>query len=196
MKKALVFMANGFEEIEACSLIDILRRAQVHVDMCSIHDTLEVEGAHGIRMVSDIRLSDIADVNRYDAIVIPGGMPGATNLRDNSFVVDSVNTFFDKPGKWIASICAAPIVLGKAGITADLAGTCYPGYEEQAGYGKYLKEPVVCEKNVVTSMGPGTALCLGIKLAELLQGEEVANALFEGMLLRYSLPLERGGKLS
>lgn len=186
MKKALIFMANGFEEIEAITLVDILRRADVHVDMCSIHDRLEVKGAHGIEVKADLLSSGIRDANAYDVILIPGGIPGATNLRDNEFVIDTVKAFYEKAGKWIASICAAPIVLGRAGIASGIAGTCYPGYESQVGYRSYAKEAVVCDKNVITSMGPGTAFDLALKLVERLLGADKAKSLYDGTLLAYS----------
>lgn len=185
-KKALIFMAEGFEEIEAITLVDILRRADIRVDMCSIHDEPEVTGSHGIRVVADIRICDISDVNLYDAVLIPGGLPGATNLRDHDFVIDTVRNFYRQPEKLIASICAAPIVLGRAGITSDIAGTCYPGFENEVGYRSYSREAVVRDENVVTSMGPGTAFSLAIKLVAYLQGEEKAALLREGTLLRYA----------
>lgn len=190
MKKALIFMANGFEEIEAVTLVDILRRAAVHVDMCSIHDQIEVIGSHGIRLKADIKAGDLSNVDIYDVIMLPGGLPGATNLRDHAFVIDTVKAFYNQPGKWIASICAAPIVLGKAGITSNLTGTCYPGFESEAGYQSYRKQAVVVDKNVITSMGPGTAFVLAIKLVECLLGDEAAKKLYEGTLLQYLHPRE------
>lgn len=186
MKKVLVFMANGFEEIEEITVVDILRRAGAEVDMCSIHDTLMVEGAHGVRLEANLLLKDIADANVYDAVFAPGGMPGATNLRDDTRVIDIIRAFYDKAGKYIVSICAAPILLGKAGIAHELAGTCYPGFEGQVGYKEYHREAVVESKNVITSMGPGTAFRLALKVVEVLCGEDAASRLYDETQLKYS----------
>lgn len=183
MKKALIFMANGFEEMEAVILTDVLRRAGVQADMCSIHDTLAIKGAHGIAMQADKKLSDLKDTNSYDAFIVPGGMPGAKHLRDDERVTRIFASFFDKPGKILATICAAPIVLGKAGIGPKIMGTCYPGFETEAGFKEYKKQAVVVDKNVFTSMGPGTAFCLALHLAAALVGDETAERLKEGMLL-------------
>lgn len=186
MKKALIFMAEGFEEIEAITLVDILRRADVHVDMCSISEDLEVTGSHGITLKADIKLSDIKDEAIYDAIITPGGLPGSTNLRDDARVIEIFRSFFDKPDKVIASICASPMVLGKAGIGSQITGTCYPGFEEEAGFKQYKKEAVVMDKNVLTSMGPGTAFRLALKLTEVLVGEQKAQELYEQTMIKYS----------
>lgn len=186
MKKALIFIAEGFEEIEAITLIDILRRADVQVDICSISDALEVTGSHGITIKTDIKLSEVENAEIYDAIITPGGLPGSTNLRDHKGVIDIFQRFFDKPNKVIASICASPIVLGKAGIGPQITGTCYPGFEQEAAFKDYKKEGVVLDKNVLTSMGPGTAFQLALKLTEVLVGEQKAQELYEQTMIKYS----------
>lgn len=185
MKKALIFMANGFEEIEAVTIVDILRRAGVHVDICSIHEEKEVNGAHGITVKADLLLGELADIESYDALISPGGLPGSTNLRDNRKVVELFQSFYDREEKIIASICAAPIILKKAGIAAQISGTCYPGFESQVGFKEYVKEALVPDKNVITSMGPATALSLAIKLVERLLGEDAAKSIEEETLFRY-----------
>ncbi len=186
MKKALIFMANGFEEIEAITLIDILRRAGVQVDMCSINEDLALKGAHDIQVRADILLSDVQDFNAYDALITPGGMPGSAYLRDNPIVTQAIRSFYNKDGKLIASICASPIVLEKAGITSELIGTCYPGFENKVGFKEYRKQAVVIDKNVYTSIGPGTAFCMALKLTEALAGKDKAQALYEQTMLQYS----------
>lgn len=187
MKKALVFLANGFEEIEAITPVDILRRAGIEVKTCSIQEELSVTGANGIKIEADIMLKDVNNADSYDILITPGGMPGATNLRNNETVVELISSFFDREGKYIASICAAPMVLGKAGITTELSGTCYPGFEAKAGFKNYLKEAVVVDKNVITSMGPGTAFLLALKIVEVLMGKAASDKIAEDTLLAHAL---------
>ncbi len=186
MKKALVFMANGFEEIEAITLVDILRRAEIHVDMCSIHEEREVTGSHGIRVRADLCLAELSSPELYAAVITPGGMPGSSHLRDDERVIEIIRFFFERKDKLIASICAAPIVLAKAGITPNLAGTCYPGFESEVGYAEYRKQAVCVHENVLTSMGAGTAFVLGLKLVEALAGKEKAEQLYEQTMLGYT----------
>lgn len=185
MKKVIVFLANGFEEIEAVTMIDILRRAGVQVDTCSISNDLEVTGAHGIKLAADVRLNDIVDITIYDLVYTPGGMPGATNLRDNERVIETLRAFFDKDGKYVVAMCAAPICLERADIAEHIAGTCYPGFENQVGYKEYKKQAVVMDKNVITSMGPGTAVSLAIKVVEVLVAEETAKQLYDDTMLAF-----------
>lgn len=185
MKQALVFLANGFEEIEAITLVDILRRAGIKVDMCSIHQDLEVEGAHGIKVKADLLLDELKESESYDALITPGGLPGATNLRDNAKVVELFKAFYDREGKTLASICAAPIILQEAGIAPEIAGTCYPGFDRKVGFKEYVKDAVAVDKNVVTSMGPATAFRLAIELVSILAGEEAAEALRKETLFQY-----------
>lgn len=181
MKKALIFLADGFEEIEALTAADLLRRANVQVDLCSVGggERKEVTGSHGIRVVADMTLADLCDPSGYDAVITPGGMPGSANLRDCKAVVEIVSDFFDRPGKVIGSICAAPIVLGKAGIAQHISGTCYPGFEGEVGYGNYLRTPVVCDRGVVTAFGPAAAFPFALKLVEEIAGSEMSEALKE-----------------
>lgn len=187
MKKALVFMANGFEEIEAITLVDILRRAGVEVDMCSINEGLSVTGANGVKLEADIVLRDVKNPDIYDILITPGGMPGATNLRNNERVVEMIASFFDREGRFIASICAAPIILAKAGITTALSGTCYPGFEAKAAFKQYKQEAVVMDRNVITSMGPATAFRLALKVVEVLLGKEASERIAEDTLVKYAL---------
>lgn len=124
MKKVAVMLADGFEEIEALTVVDIIRRANITCDMFSV-SSMEVKGAHDIVVKVDKLISE--EVKEYDVIVLPGGMPGATNLRDNEEVIGLVKWFNDNK-KIVAAICAAPIVLGKAGIIEGKKVTSYPGF--------------------------------------------------------------------
>lgn len=182
MKKAIIFIADGFEEIEALTIVDVLRRADIEADMCSIGGELEVKGAHHIEIKADLRLRDIDDIESYAAAIAPGGMPGAANLKDHDAVIDVFRSFYGRPDKILACICAAPIILSRAGISSRITGTCYPGFEDEVGYKEYKREAVVMDQNVVTSMGPATALPLALKLTELLAGKEKAERIAEGTL--------------
>ncbi|MDP4144780.1 MAG: DJ-1/PfpI family protein [Bacillota bacterium] len=180
MKKVLLFLAEGFEEIEALTVVDVLRRASITCDTCSIKDT-EVTGAHGITVKADKLIEDINKAD-YDVVVLPGGMPGSTNLRDNEKVINIVKEFYSS-GKLVSAICAAPIVLAKAGILEDKKVTSYPGFQPELGACSYSEELVVQDGNLLTSRGPATALYFAYKLVENIKGQEEAANLREGMLV-------------
>ena len=169
MKRVIVYLANGFEEVEALTVVDYLRRVDIHVDMVSIHEEKMVEGSHNITVTADKVLSEIKDVTEYDGIVFPGGMPGATNLRDNPRVIEHVQLMNQKK-KVIGAICAAPIVLGQANIQEVLKGSDY-------------QEKVVCvDEHIVTSRGPATAVVFALKLIEVLIGKEESQKLADSIL--------------
>lgn len=180
MKKVVVFLADGFEEIEALTVVDVLRRAKVSCDTCSIHNK-SVNGAHNMSVQADKLIEDINPLE-YDAVILPGGMPGSTNLRDNEKVIDIVKIFNDN-NKIIGAICAAPIVLAKA---LDLKGrkiTSYPGVNNELGDCLYKEELVVEDDNIITSRGPATALYFALKLVEKLTSKDIKEKLKEGMLV-------------
>ena len=142
MKKVAILLANGFETLEALTVVDILRRAKVTVDTFSIEKD-EVETPHKIKVKADKNIDD-NEIQSYDILVLPGGLPGATTLRDDERVIKLVQEF-NKQGKNICAICAAPIVLGKAGITEGLNMTCYPGFENEIGNANYKEDLVVVD---------------------------------------------------
>ena len=181
MKKVIVLLANGFEEIEAISVIDILRRSSdVIVQICSI-DKEYVTGAHGIVIKSDVRI-DYIDLytDTYDLIYIPGGMPGAASLRDNEKVQELLKWHHKEETK-MAAICAGPIALEAAGILKGEKGTSFPGFEDELSYDKYVKEPVVVSGNIITSRGAGTSMELGFVILEELGLKEESERLREEM---------------
>lgn len=177
MKKVAVMLADGFEEVEALTVVDIIRRANIKCDMVSISN-IEVKGAHDIVVKADKIISE--EVKEYDVIVLPGGMPGATNLRDNEDVINLVKWFNDN-NKIVAAICAAPIVLGKAEIIEGKNITSYPGFESELTKGNYKENHVVVDGNIITSRGPATAMLFAYKILELLQCDKWKD-LSEGML--------------
>lgn len=190
MKKVLVLLAKGFEEIEAVTVIDILRRAHVKVHICSI-DKEFVEGSHGITIKSDVRLEYI-DINKdlYDLIYLPGGMPGAANLRDDIRVIELLKKY-SGDNVLLSAICAAPIVLNEAGLLKDKEATSFPGFREVIDCRKYLEELTVSSGNIITSRGPATAMELGFTLLEKLGLEAEAHDLREDMLYNFLLEKKR-----
>jgi 4-methyl-5(b-hydroxyethyl)-thiazole monophosphate biosynthesis len=174
MAKALVFLASGFEEIEALTVVDILRRAGVDVTVAGLAPNV-TEGKHGVKVVPDKSIDDVK-VEDFDAVVVPGGNPGYKNLRKDPRVIDMVKKAFNS-NKIVAAICAGPTVLSDAGILEGKACTIYPGMDEEleAGGGKPKHDIVVVDGNIITSRGPATALPFALKLAEKLAGKQAAE---------------------
>lgn len=167
MKKVAVILANGFEEVEAVAPIDILRRAEFKVDIYGL--TEEVTGAHNIIIKADHILEE--PLKGYNLIMLPGGMPGAKNLRDNELVIKSLQQA-NQDQQQIAAICAAPIVLEKANLLDGKKFTHFPGFEDQLISGFDQKEAVVVvDGNIVTARGAGVALEFGYTLVDLLGGD-------------------------
>lgn len=181
--KVIVFLADGFEEIEALTVVDYLRRMDIQVDTLSITEEREVEGAHKIRVLSDKNIDEIKNLDSYEGVIIPGGLPGATNLRDDDKVIDIVEKMY-KNNKLIAAICAGPIVLEKAGILEGKKTTSYPGFEDQLGSAIYKKDNVVKDGNIITSRGPALAVDFTIEITEYLLGKERADELKEDILYK------------
>jgi len=171
MSRVLVPLATGFEEIEAVTVVDLLRRASIEVHTASLEGPL-VTGSRGIIVKADIAL-DAAVPDDYDMIVLPGGMPGAEHLKNDSRVIALLHRFAAS-GRFTAAICAAPGVLAHAGLLDGRAATSYPGFlNAQSAPGLRLREdPVVVDGKVVTSRGPGTAMEFGLALIELLAGAD------------------------
>lgn len=179
MSKVAVLLADGFEEIEATTIIDVLRRAEVEVDVIGV-DKLDVTGAHRLGMRADLVLGKQRAV--YEMLILPGGLPGAHTLRDHAGVQALIEQHH-KAGKWLAAICAAPIALGKARVLEGKKATCYPSFEGELTGATPVTDRVVQDGKVVTSRGPGTALDFALHLAELLRGKQVAADVRTGMLV-------------
>jgi len=175
LAKVLVFLATGFEEIETATVVDVLRRAGVDVSVTGLTPNL-IESKHGIKISPDKHIDDV-NIDDFDAIVVPGGNPGYKNLRNDSRVIGMVKKAFDSK-KLVSAICAGPAVLSDAGILKDKFCTIYPGMDNELekGGGKPKQDIVVVDGNIITSMGPATALPFALKLAEILAGKEVAEA--------------------
>ncbi len=178
--RAAILLADGFEEIEAITLVDVLRRADIDVTLLGVFG-LEATGAHGVRVGADAQLADIGDL-AFDAVVLPGGMPGAKHLRDHSGV-QALLARQSQAGGLLAAICAAPMALGRAGALQGHAATCYPGFEDQLIGATVLAQAVVEDRQVVTSRGPGTAIAFALALVRRLRGEGVAASVAAQLLV-------------
>ncbi|MGT2757297.1 DJ-1 family glyoxalase III [Streptococcus ovuberis] len=172
-----VLLAPGFEEIEAITPIDVLRRAGIVVETLGFSEA--VEGSHGIRLVADKLWS--GDLSAYEMVVLPGGLPGADHLRDDTRLIEALQKAHEA-GAYLAAICAAPKVLGRAGLLKDKAYTCYPGVEEEIGHGKHQHDLVVQDGNIITAKGAGVSLAFAYKLVDILGGD--SQSLSQGMIYK------------
>ena len=180
MSKILIPLAPGFEEIEAVTNIDVLRRASIDVVTVSLN-SLDVEGDHGIPIIADKRIDQV-DIDQFDGIVLPGGMPGADNLRNNAKVLEYVRKI-DEKGGLLAAICAAPIVLEAADLLEGKKATSYPGFAKEMQSCKYLEDRVVIDGNYITARGPGVAMEFALTIVEYLKDKEYADDLRDSMIV-------------
>lgn len=180
MSKLGIFMANGCEEIEGLTVVDIARRAGIVIETISITDEKKVEGAHNIVFEADTT-KDVADFSSYDGIVLPGGMPGTTNLGADDKVNEIIKSFA-KEGKLVAAICAAPSVLGLAGILEGKNATCYPGFEDKLIGANTMKDKVVVDGNIITSRGMGTAIPFALEIVKYMVDAETSEKIKEGII--------------
>lgn len=175
----LVFLAQGFEEIEALTCIDILRRGGLEVKSVSIHQDKLVEGAHGIVVQADMLFDEIP--LDAQALVLPGGMPGTLHLKAHQGLCTLLLSYANQEDKSIAAICAAPSILGELGILKSKKATCYPGFENQLIAAKVSRRSVVKDGNLITANGPGHAMDFALKLLEHLAGRDQAKAIAHGL---------------
>lgn len=180
MSKACVFFAPGYEEIEALTVVDILRRASVDVDMVSITDEKKVTGSHNITVEMD-KLFNEADFENADVLVLPGGMPGTKNLEAFEPLMDKVDDFYNK-GKYVAAICAAPSIFGHRGILKGKKACSYPSFESHLEGADVTDAPAVADTNVITGRGMGTAISFALTILEALEGREKAAAIKESIV--------------
>ena len=180
MKRAIVVVAEGCEEMEAVISIDIMRRAGWIVDVAGLH-TGNVRCSRDVVLVPDAEWNDLV-LDSYDLILLPGGMEGMENLRRDERVLQAVREF-DADGRIVAAICAAPLALQEAGLLEGRKATCHPGVAEQLTVIERDASRVVVDGNIVTSQGPGTAMEFALKLIELLEGEKAARAIAGGLVL-------------
>ena len=178
MKKVFAFLADGFEEVEALAVIDLLKRAKIDTVMVSIMDTLTVTGAHKIQVIADKLYSEI-DYKEADLLFLPGGGTGTKNLKAHKELADALLDFAADDTKRIAAICAAPSVLGSLGILKGKKATCYPGFEDQLLGAKVVTDGVVTDGRITTAKGMGVSIELGLELIKLLIDKETADTIKE-----------------
>ena len=173
MSKTGIFLSDGCEEIEALTVVDTLRRTGLEITMISINNSTSVTGSHGIPFIADTTFENV-NFDEYDAIVLPGGMPGTIHLGEHEGVTSIVKDFFAK-GKLVCAICAAPSVLGAAGILQGRHATCHPGFEEKLTGAITSTDPVVTDGNVITSRGMGTVIDFGLAIVSYFGSEELVE---------------------
>jgi len=187
-KKVLIFLANGFEEVEAVTPIDYLRRAGISVTITAITEQKAVTGARGITLVTDTTITELLKSELFtpaswDGVIVPGGIPGASNLA----ACKPAGNFFKEmnaAGKIIGAICASPSAfLAPLGLLEGKRFTCYPGWEKQVNCGTWLEENVVVDGNLITSRAVGTAADFSLALIESLVGKDAVNTLRKAALL-------------
>lgn len=177
MSKAAVFFGTGYEEIEALTVVDILRRAGIETLMVSAMDQRHVEGSHNIMVEMEMLVREV-DFEQVDVIVLPGGMPGTKNLEACGQLMAQVDDFIAK-GKLVAAICAAPSILGHRGHLKGKKACAYPTMEDQLTGAQVLKQPAVIDGNIITGRGMGAAIPFGLAILEKLQGREAAQKMAE-----------------
>ncbi len=181
MKNIAVHLADGFEEIEAVNIIDVLRRAELKVNIISVTDNLEVKGSHGIKSIADQLFSQV-NYENIDMIILPGGMPGSANLNEHLGLREQILNFNENK-KLLGAICAAPLVFGNLGILKNKKATCYPGFENQLHGAIVTNENIEVADNIITGKGAGVAITFALKIAEIFKGKTLAEKLAEKMIV-------------
>lgn len=176
-KKVGMMVADGYEEVEMLTVVDLLRRAGMTCDIISVTGKKELTSSHKVTVIADLMYEE-ADFGSYDALAIPGGMPGTINLGAHAGVCEQLKKACAE-GKLIAAICAAPTVFGKLGLLNGKRAICYPGMEDQLTGADVTYEPAVRDGNIITSRGMGTAIDFGLAILTYFEGEEAAAALAE-----------------
>lgn len=180
MAKTAIFLANGFEEIEGLTVVDILRRAGIDITMVSITGTTAVEGSHGIKLEADDTIENF-DFDGVDMIILPGGMPGTKNL-DACAPLKAKIEEFNNAGKMLAAICAAPTVYGKMGLLKGKKACCYPGCEGDLIGANVSTDMVSKDGNFITSRGMGTAIPFALAILEHFKGKEAADQMAKAIV--------------
>lgn len=179
MKTICIFLAEGFEEMEAMFPLDVMRRGELNVKTVSVTGEKTVVSSHQVPIVADMLFEDLKEED-VEMVVLPGGLPGATNL-DAHAGLDKLIMSFAAAGKPLAAICAAPMVYGKRGLLKGKKATCYPGFEQYLEGAECTGAPVERDGNIITGKGPGAAMEFALAVVELLQGKEKVQELKEAM---------------
>ena len=180
MSKVYVFLAEGFEEFEGLTVVDLLRRAKIETEMVSIMEGKQIKGSHGIKVTAACMFEDV-DFSDADLLVLPGGMPGTLNLGNHEGLCELLKKHYGE-NKMIAAICAAPSVFGQLGFLNGRIATCYPGFERKLEGAIVCATKVSADENVVTAKGMGAAIDFSLKLIELLVSKETADEISQGII--------------
>ena len=183
MSKIGIFMADGCEEIEGLTVVDVVRRAKMEIVMLSITGKKEVTSSHGVTFLADA-LAEETGYEDLDGIVLPGGMPGTLHLKAQEGLADLIRKA-DKEGKLLAAICAAPTIYGEMGLLEGKNATCYLGMEDKLLGANWQEQPVVVDGNFVTSRGVGTAIAFALTLVTILKDEETAKSLANSIVYKW-----------
>ena len=177
----LILLADGFEEIEALTPLDVFRRCSLDVKTVGLSSKIAV-GAHGIATVCDLSPSEVK-LDEVSAVILPGGMPGALNLDAHPFTDEAINAAIKNGGR-LAAICAAPLILGRRGLLKGLNATCYPGFENELTGASVTDESVVTDKNITTAKGMGVALEFSLELVRLTLGKDKADEIRAAVMMK------------
>ena len=178
--KYVIIIDDGVEEIEALTVVDVLRRAEIEIDIIAASDDRIITGGHGIVIQADYLGNDVR-FSKYDGVVIPGGMGNVNRLKANSHVSFVLKSFLSR-NDLIAAICAGPTVLGALDILKERKATCYPGLEDQLNCASTPSDNVVIDDNIITSKGPGTAMEFALAIVTYIKGQEASDAVRKGLL--------------
>ena len=178
MSRAIIILADGFEEIEAVTCIDLLRRAEIETVILGL-DAIDVRGSRGIWIKADMAFDGFNEP--FDAIILPGGMPGADNLASSEKLLAAIRKAYEL-GRICAAICAAPLVFAKAGILNGKKATCYPGCESRVTGASIVNDEVVTDGNIITSRAVGTAIPFALEIIKTLAGKTTAEKIKAGIL--------------
>ena len=181
MNQIVIHLAEGFEEIEAVTIIDVLRRAGLNAVTVSVTGNRMVKGSHQIEMKADFLFEEV-DYKMGEMIVLPGGMPGSKNLNEHEGLRSQI-VEYHKTGKYLAAICAAPIVFGNLGILKGKRAVCYPGYETHLIGAEVQNVSYIVDNNIITGRGVGAALQFSLEIVRIMKGEESAIHLRKAMLV-------------
>jgi 4-methyl-5(b-hydroxyethyl)-thiazole monophosphate biosynthesis len=180
MSSIFIFFAEGFEETEAITIVDLLRRASINVATISVTGTTMVTGSHAISIKADALFEEV-DFSQADLLILPGGMPGSINLAEHKGLSDLLQQH-NKNNKFVAAICAAPIILGKLKILQNREAICYPGFEKDLLGANISHKTLVQDSNIITAKGPGFAIDFGLYLIGLLKGADKKKEVADNFL--------------
>jgi len=180
MAQALIFLAPGYEEVEMLTVVDLLRRSHISIDMVSVTDSLEVTSSHNVTIKAD-KLFLEADFDEADMIILPGGVPGTPNLLAFKPLTDKIREFAAQK-KWLSAVCAAPTIYSELGLYQGRKATCFPTFTEKLTDAVYVKQPVVVDDIFITSRGAGTSIEFAAAIVERFSGKDAAKEVLDAII--------------